>query len=200
VDSEQAKRGQTSRIRRVFRDESVWTVREAAAGGVPGSKGSACLIFEAPERIRRVWLFPANWRELDDGHLWELCDRRPLASDHLDELTTGLNAAISEAMENIARSRAILRVARSAVTASRADREKLRDLLQQCRAERERMRVAVQSHALDLRDAGMTKDDASLLVSNAVREAAVRLDNADVSVNEFQQNADRWCKMVYRAA
>jgi uncharacterized coiled-coil DUF342 family protein len=121
-------------------------------------------------------------------------------SKRLYELSAELNSTMSKAMENIARANAIFRDAKSAITQSRAERALLKDLLQQCRAEREKMRVAVQSHALDLRDAGVTRAEASLLMSNAVREGAVSLDDAGLSVKEFQQNAARWCAMVYRAA
>jgi len=49
-----------------FLDETgmLWTVTERNAEDVPGSRGPRCLIFASPEAVRRVWTYPAGWRDL----------------------------------------------------------------------------------------------------------------------------------------
>lgn len=53
-----------------------WTVREVKADGVPGARGSRCLLFTRENCIRRVWDFPADWRALDEAGLAALSGRR----------------------------------------------------------------------------------------------------------------------------
>jgi hypothetical protein len=45
-------------------DAMLWTVTEREGHAVPGSRGSRCLIFDSPEAVRRVWDYPAGWRDL----------------------------------------------------------------------------------------------------------------------------------------
>jgi len=45
-------------------DDVLWTVTERDGLGVPGSRGARCLIFQSPEAVRRVWAYPAGWRDL----------------------------------------------------------------------------------------------------------------------------------------
>ena len=45
-----------------------WSVREKDASRTPGARQSRCLIFDSADAIRRVWIYPANWRLLSaDG-------------------------------------------------------------------------------------------------------------------------------------
>jgi hypothetical protein len=52
-------------------DGSVWSVTELA-GNVPGRPGQRCLVFASADAVRRVWNFPANWRDLTDADLESL--------------------------------------------------------------------------------------------------------------------------------
>jgi hypothetical protein len=49
-----------------FVDETglLWTVTERDAENVPGSRGPRCLIFASTEAVRRIWVYPAGWRDL----------------------------------------------------------------------------------------------------------------------------------------
>ena len=49
-----------------FMDENgtEWTVSERDASTLPGARGARCLIFQSSEAVRRVWDYPAGWREL----------------------------------------------------------------------------------------------------------------------------------------
>lgn len=42
----------------------LWSLTEYNAENVPGSRGPRCLIFSSAEAVRRVWLYPAGWRDL----------------------------------------------------------------------------------------------------------------------------------------
>ena len=51
------------------REGRHWRVREVAGEAVPGARGSACLVFESDGTMRRVWRYPAEWRELPAAQL-----------------------------------------------------------------------------------------------------------------------------------
>ena len=57
-----------------FLDETglLWTVTEHDAENLPGSRGPRCLIFASTEAVRRVWIYPAGWRDLLTPSLIEL--------------------------------------------------------------------------------------------------------------------------------
>ncbi len=41
-----------------------WRVTERDARDDPGARGDRCLIFTCAEAVRRVWGYPADWRNL----------------------------------------------------------------------------------------------------------------------------------------
>jgi hypothetical protein len=51
------------------RDGTQWRVAEVDAARVPGARGDACLCFECPTAIRRVWHYPPDWVVLSDTDL-----------------------------------------------------------------------------------------------------------------------------------
>jgi hypothetical protein len=66
-----------TRERVVQRGTNQWRVREMDARAVPGARASTCLICESIEVIRRLWDYPAGWRELSNDELWTLCEGPP---------------------------------------------------------------------------------------------------------------------------
>jgi hypothetical protein len=46
-----------------------WRVVERDSRRDPGRRGDTCLIFSSTDVVRRVWRFPATWRQLTDGEL-----------------------------------------------------------------------------------------------------------------------------------
>lgn len=48
----------------VDEDNVLWIVTERDADDVPGSRGPRCLVFSSSEALRRVWRYPAAWRDL----------------------------------------------------------------------------------------------------------------------------------------
>ena len=49
-----------------------WQVREVDARCVPAARGDRCLIFDAECVVRRLWSYPANWRQLPGDELLRL--------------------------------------------------------------------------------------------------------------------------------
>jgi hypothetical protein len=54
----------------------AWTVREVRAPDPRLAARPTCLVFETERLARRVWHFPANWRELSDGELESLSEQQ----------------------------------------------------------------------------------------------------------------------------
>ena len=50
----------------------TWQIREADTARIPGARGARCLIFDAQDVIRRVWLVPDDWRAMTDEGLLRL--------------------------------------------------------------------------------------------------------------------------------
>ena len=53
-----------------------WQVSERGAASVPGAKGPRCLIFMSESAVRRVWHYPAGWRQLSPDTLVGLSEQR----------------------------------------------------------------------------------------------------------------------------
>ena len=49
-----------------------WTVYESSPSDLPGRVGQRSLIFASDMAVRRVWDFPADWRDLADESLLAL--------------------------------------------------------------------------------------------------------------------------------
>jgi hypothetical protein len=63
----------------IVRGEREWRIREKNTGTVPGARAACCLICESDDVVRRIWNYPANWRELSDDELLRLCERSSAA-------------------------------------------------------------------------------------------------------------------------
>ena len=63
-----------SSARRLEAGERVWLVYEL--GPLPYDRRGGALIFESENAVRRVRVFPANWRDLDDERLALLSESR----------------------------------------------------------------------------------------------------------------------------
>ena len=58
--------------RRVVSDATtgqLWYVTEVDTRGLPGARAAACLLFDSPMAVRRVWHYPAGWERLGDAEL-----------------------------------------------------------------------------------------------------------------------------------
>jgi hypothetical protein len=50
-----------------------WRVKERNSGADPGARGARCLVFSSEQAVRRVWVYPPEWRTLSNASLIELC-------------------------------------------------------------------------------------------------------------------------------
>lgn len=48
---------------------TAWVVTELDARGIPGARAAACLLFDGPAVVRRVWAYPPDWERLPDAAL-----------------------------------------------------------------------------------------------------------------------------------
>ena len=65
------------RASRVISDPAgfvVWRVVEVDTAGLPGAPGDACLLFDGPQGVRRVWHYTAGWHALSDAELLALSE------------------------------------------------------------------------------------------------------------------------------
>lgn len=182
------------------RNDVTWVVREADAGHVPGAQGATSLVFDSQQAIRRAWIFPRNWDQLDASELWALSERSGRISARFDLKGVDLSPALSAHLANINRAEELHARAKAAMAENKAQDEERRALLKACRAERSRMREMVEARAAELRTAGLSAEDASLYLASAVRETVVRLGANVDSALRLERDACRWCANVYRAA
>jgi len=146
--------------RTIDRGESTWSVHEVDARDVPGTRGSSCLIFESPEAVRRAWVFPAHWRELDDDSLWLVGERAPRLAAALEARKVELTSAIQRSMRDLYTAQVLVKRAQEVASENIEARLQLADLLRSCRSERQALHEAVAVQASRLRDAGVNVDDA----------------------------------------
>jgi hypothetical protein len=177
-----------------------WTAREEDGELVPGSEGARCLIVESQEAVRRLWVYPANWQQLDAELLWQTCERSARAKSAMQSLQPDVTGAISRAMANLAASKALLARTGAALKENQQHRQTLCELLQRCRSERQTMRTAVEACAKELRGSGVEAPDALLIVANAVREGEPLTIRDRAQTDQLDRDASRWCTLVYLAA
>jgi hypothetical protein len=182
------------------RDDVTWVVREAEADRVPGAQGATSLVFDSQQAIRRAWLFPRNWYQLDASALWAVSERSGKISAKLDLKGRYLGPTLAAHFVNISRAEELHARAKAALAENQAQRAERGSLLEACREERNRMREMVEASAGELRTAGLTEEDASLFVASAVRETVVQLGANIDSAVRLERDACRWCANAYRAA
>jgi len=68
-----APEGNADNIRRIYADGIEWEIYEQDTTRTPGATHSSSLIFSSQDLVRRLWQYPANWRQLSDHELLELC-------------------------------------------------------------------------------------------------------------------------------
>jgi hypothetical protein len=74
-DAQQVRRSPApGKVRRISADGLRWVVQEVAAPAFD-RRGGTHLLFDGETIMRRVREFPANWDQLSDAELYELCRR-----------------------------------------------------------------------------------------------------------------------------
>jgi hypothetical protein len=82
ADDGVARRGSDQQVRRVVTDDRTgaqWIIDERDATQEPGARGDRYLCYDSQDTRRRVWRYPANWRELPDPALIQLAQHKPLS-------------------------------------------------------------------------------------------------------------------------
>jgi hypothetical protein len=182
------------------RDDVTWIVREADGHGVPGAQGAASLVFDSREMMRRQWIFPRNWQQLNEHELWALSERAGRISAKVNGSGRTLSSALFAHLVRMNRAQALHAHAKAALEENFVQRAERSRLLQSCRVERLRMREMVEAHATELRTAGLTAEDASLCVASAVRETVAQLGTNTEATIQLENDTSRWCANAYRAA
>jgi hypothetical protein len=182
------------------RNDVTWIVRETDAHDVPGAQGIACLVFDSREMMRRVWIFPRNWHRLNENELWALSERSGRISAKCELRNRDLSSELFAHLVSMSHAQAVHARAKAAMAGNWTARAERRLLIESCRFERTRMREMVETHAADLRIAGLTAEDASLFVASAVRETVVQLGTNTDSALRLENDTSRWCANAYRAA
>lgn len=62
------------RTRHFLHGETAWELHIQDTTSVPGARRDSCLICASGEVVRRRWDYPANWYELEDARLLQLCE------------------------------------------------------------------------------------------------------------------------------
>jgi hypothetical protein len=104
------------------------------------------------------------------------------------------------AMETVARAQALVARAQAVAAEYRVRQDELRTRSLEYTAARERLRVVVQSHALEFRESGISRDDAWLFIANALREGMVPAGPEWADAGELQHAVTGWCATVYSPA
>ena len=191
-------------MRLVTHDGIQWRVDELDATATPGSRGPRCLVFDADNVVRRVWAYPANWRELSDYALGRLVDdvRQPAAPPPA-AAPRGAPASVTvaTARDCADRTRALLAelaILRDAYRSLREDREMR---LAECRRQRAAMRSAVETYALALRSCGIPPERAIVLLKSAMHQGIADLGEPDDQErDEVVRDGVAWAIEAYYAA
>lgn len=190
---------------RIINFEGIqWRVDELDTSSTPGSRGAHCLVFDADSIVRRVWTYPADWRELSDRELAGLLDnvsgpapesapQRPIAADAFDQLET--------ARECSERARALLGELAVLRDANRALREDRDARVAECRRQRHAMRAAIETFASALRSSGVPPERAIVMLKSAMQRGIADLPEPDEQErDEIVREGVAWAIQAYYAA
>ena len=196
----EARGAPTSDGRVVRHDEDIWSVRELDATQLPGTPRPSSLVFECDAAVRRVWIFPANWRQLDDASLWRLTEVSPVVVPADADWRVELQSIF---LTSVVAEREAAGAAVEHWRLVRAENRRLRDqrqrLLEACRTSRELLQTTVRRLAREMNEAGMT-EPAALSQLTARIEAVAFVLHDDPGIERLMQDVARWCAQEFEAA
>ena len=196
----EARRAPAPDSRLVRHDEHTWHVREIDATQLPGAPRPSSLVFECEAAVRRVWVFPANWRQLDDASLWRLTEVSPVVVptdvDWRVELPSIFMTSVVAEREA---ARAAVELSRIVRAENRRLREQRQLLLEACRTSRELLQTTVRRVVREMSDAGMSQPAAlSQLIARIEAVAFVLHDGP--GIERLREDVTRWCALEFEAA
>jgi hypothetical protein len=186
-------------LRTIVRDYQRWTVRERDGRAVPGARGHAYLVFESTDAVRRFWIFPWNWRELNDEQLWRLGE---VSSPSATEAVSGVQSLRSVFIASMLAERRATSLLARAEAALRRNRELMverKALFEQCRATRRAMRESVSAYAKGRRESGQSAAETLRALQEPVRSAGFVLQDA-ARAERLARDVARWCALEFPAA
>ena len=189
----------TSDGRVVRHDEDIWYVREIDATQLPGAPRPSSLVFECDAAIRRVWIFPANWRQLDDASLWRLTEVSPVVPTDADWRVELQSIFMTSVVAEQQAARAAVELARIVRAENRRLRDRRHQLLEACRTSREMLRTTVRRFAREMREAGMSQPVALGQLTARI-EAVAFVFRDDAGIARLKQDVARWCAQEFEAA
>lgn len=173
------------------------------ATNVPGARAERCLIFDSEGVVRRAWVFPAAWNELDDESVFALLDGelpapRALPVSETRSLACGDHSAVVASTHTAACTRsffASLRNIRESESPVLIEGPPMIEEIRRCRQE---MWSAIKAYTITLKREGVTPERTIVQVKAAVREG---LDQAaacpDHVSRELVDSAVTWCIDAY---
>lgn len=195
----EARGAPTSDGRVVRHDEDIWYVREIDATQLPGAPRPSSLVFECDAAIRRVWIFPANWRQLDDASLWRLTEVSPVVPTDADWRVELQSIFMTSVVAEQQAARAAVELARIVRAENRRLRDRRHQLLEACRTSREMLRTTVRRFAREMREAGMSQPVALGQLTARI-EAVAFVFRDDAGIARLKQDVARWCAQEFQAA
>jgi len=196
----EARRVPAPDCRLVRHDEHTWYVREIDASQLPGAPRSSSLVFECEAAVRRVWVFPANWRQLDDASLWRLTQVSPVVVpidvDWRVELPSIFMTSVVAEQEA---ARAAVELSRIVRAENRRLREERQLLLEACRTSRELLQTTVRRFAREMSDAGMSQPATLSQLTARIEAVAFVLHDAP-GIERLKEDVARWCALEFEAA
>jgi hypothetical protein len=166
---------------------------------VPGSRGALYLVFESSEKVRRFWIFPSNWRELDNDALWRFGELfSPAVSEDVMRAQTLQSVFIASLL---AEQRASPLVARAteARRASQSLAQELQQRLEECRATRRAMRESVSAYARKAKDSGCSAAEIQSELADSIQRTAFVLQDS-ARTDRLARDVARWCAHAFKVA
>lgn len=189
-------------MRELYQDGVKWVVHEASTALTPGAKTYRCLIFDSEGVVRRLWVFPERWEDLDDAEILRLLDAPPTPSEGTRAVRhSGSHPTVIAAIAAHVHAQELVAELMVVRDANRALTEERRALLDSCRQSREEMQFAVRQYVKTLRRAGVPPERAVALLKSTIEDGLGGMTARDTPGNEdLIDDGVRWGIEAYYAA
>lgn len=185
--------------RLVRHEDRTWHIREIDATHLPGAPRSSSLVFECDEAVRRVWVFPTNWQQMNDASLWRLAEVSPVRAPGDVDWRAELQSAFMTSVIAKQSARVAVEQSRLARAESRRLREQRQRLLDACRTSRDVLQATVRRLTREMIDAGLSQA-AVLRQLTARMETVAFVLGDEPSIARLEHDVARWCTQEFEAA
>jgi hypothetical protein len=187
-------------------DGDSWRVREVDASEQPGARGLRCLIFDSDGVMRRVWVFPGEWRTLSDPDLASLMRRSvgaltPVSPQNSVPIEGGfLHPAIASAAHSVLIAHELLATVRDVRHDNHALRDNRTKLIEACQVRRDEMTRAIRDYVFALKGHGFSESRVLELVADAVSDGFTDQIADEIERDACLAEAVKAGQDAYRAA